>query len=202
MPFALPTIPLWLPKLLRSRWTHYAVLVLVCGLLLVRGNHYERDRDAWKDTAGRWESAQQAQEAAYVAAQAAAKVKAIAAVLATETKYKEIADAAQSRHTASLDAALQRAGTYAAVNRVRRAQAAPGAGGRSAAATPHDSPSRDDRSGREAELVAITRRDLDVCTINTARLDTIVNVVVPDWIKDGLAIPVAEFGRELPAVNE
>ena len=60
----MPLIPF--AALLRSRWLHYGVLALALAVLWLRGNHYERSRDAWQ-------SAFTAQKAAFTAAQAAAE---------------------------------------------------------------------------------------------------------------------------------
>lgn len=171
---------------LKSRWLHYGLLALAVGLLWLRGNHYERDRDAWK-------SAFSAQKQAYVAAQAAAEAKAIAARLNHETENRQIAkrmDDALQTARASARAAVDR---YAAAHRLRPEAAGSATCGPAAPSVPHPAP-LDDGPGNASEMVAISRADLD--HLADAALRAAVNQQYAQALIDaGLALPEPDFGK-------
>lgn len=102
-------------------------------------------------------------------ATALAAQKAVTA--AKEQEWKDKADAADKTHEQALGDALARADRYIAANRVLR-QAAGGSatGGACAAAQDHDTEGAGGPGG-ETELVAVSAKDVRVCTINTERLD-------------------------------
>jgi hypothetical protein len=175
-------MPLWLLPALKSRWLHMGLLALACALLWVRGSHYRDDRDQWK-------LAFNNQKAAYVAAQEAAKAKAIAAKLAVEAAYSAKAKEADHVYQTALDRAKRASDAYVAR---MRTQGARGASGGTAAPAQSDGPESPDRPGSDAELVAVTRDDLEIMVENSVRLKA-----AHDWattLNVGRA-PDPAFGR-------
>lgn len=185
LPLPAITLPGWLPGLLRSRWLHYGLLALACGLLWLRGNHYERDRDAWRH-------AHAAQKHAYVAAQAAAEANEIL-MRTRHANQNEAANAAIARaREAGRAAGLAAADRYAAAHRVRAEAACRAPGGTDAAALP-DPARRPDGDAGSADMVALSREDFDRLT-GAALLAAEKQRAVEALIDAGLALPEVEFG--------
>lgn len=101
-------------------------------------------------------------------AQALAAQKAVTA--AKEQEWKDKADAADKAHEQALGDAMARADRYIAANRVLRQTAGGSASGGACSSAENDGPGGSDRSGADAELVAVTAGDVRVCTVNTQRL--------------------------------
>ena len=180
-----PLLLLGLPK-----WTRWLAgglaMALLVGLLWLRGNHYERDRDAWK-------SAFNAQKAALVAAQLEAQAKAAASRITAENTLQAIAE--RNDHALELARANARSAVdrYADAHRVRP-QAVGGAGCKAPTSPLPVTPPLDNGAGDTADMVAISRADFD--SLTEAALRAAVN---REWgqslIDEGLALPEAEFGR-------
>lgn len=159
------------------------VLILACAGLWMRGNYYAADRDAWK-------SAASAQKSAVAATQAAAKAKAIAASIATENRYAELARRADNAEATVAD--LRTAADRFAAARGLCSSISGDASGRAGGSSENGpSPYRD---GPGADAVVLTRPEFDDFVSNSLRLER-----VRQWgqslILDGLAIPEADFGR-------
>ncbi|MEJ5976990.1 hypothetical protein WG901_10120 [Novosphingobium sp. PS1R-30] len=161
---------------LKSRWLHYAVLLVLLILAVLWG------RAGWRD-AGSWETAHNNQKAATIATQKAAEAKALAVKIQTENRYAEIAGEADRL---DLSDARARAADYA---RRMRAEVACHAPRRPAAAAQGEAPPLD--NGVPADAVVLTRPEYDL----------FVEIALDRWrnyewgqslIRDGLAEPMPE----------
>ena len=95
---------------------------------------------------------------------------------AQEQKWKEKADVADQKHETELAAANAAAERYIRDNRLLRQAVDRGASGEAGGAAQGDGAQGSDRSGAEADLVAVTADDVRICTENTRRL-----IDVRDW---------------------
>lgn len=151
--------------LIRRFWWALPLLAL-----LAWGVRVDHLRGVYKS---RWQAVSTEYDAFKVAiidktAQALAAQKAVTA--AKEQEWKDKADAADKAHDQALGDAMARADRYIAANRVlRQAGGGSAAGGACAAAEDHDAGGPDSPGG-DAELVAVTAKDVRVCTVNTQRL--------------------------------
>lgn len=165
------------------------VLLIVCGVLLARGNHYRAKADSW-------ESAAKAQQQAVIAVAAAAQAKAIAQKITTENTTADLARRADHAED-QLDALRASADRFAAARRPHGvlcgAAAARSASGGPAPASEGDPAPDRDRPG--ADAVVLTRDEWDQLVANSLRLER-----VRQWgstlIREKLALPEVEFGRE------
>lgn len=98
-----------------------------------------------------------------------ADAKARAAKVAAEAEYQRKAEETDAKYQVQLADMRGRAARYADAHRVRP-QAVAGARGRAAAPAEGQRAEGADRSGSDAELVAVTRADFDTLTENTLRL--------------------------------
>jgi hypothetical protein len=124
------------------------------------------------------------------AAQAQADIAQAKMIADTIQKYKERANEADTRAAAAASTGRAAADRYAVTHRVRadalcarQADTAP----TSPAAPPADGP------GALPDMVAMPRKDYDILTANTTRLDLIVNDYVAGMIRDNLAVPDVGF---------
>lgn len=108
----------------------------------------------------------------------------------TIQKYKEQANEADIRASAAASTGRAAADRYADAHRVR----ADALCARQADTTPA-SPATPPVDGPSAlpDMVAVPRKDYDVLTNNTTRLDRIVNDYVAGMIRDNLAVPDVGF---------
>ena len=95
---------------------------------------------------------------------------------AQEQKWKDEAYVADQKHETELAAANAAAERYIRDNRLLRQAVDRGAGGEAGGAAQGDGDKSSDRSGAEADLVAVTADDVRICTENTRRL-----IDVRDW---------------------
>lgn len=137
------------------------VLIGVCVALALLSAMLWRGRDNARD-----ELAERSR--AYVEAQRQAAIKAEGWRVATEAKYRTEAERADNEYQVALTDALRRARLYAAANRVRSEAVGSASIGTIARAT-GDSAGSADGPGQEAVVVA--SEDVEICTINTARLE-------------------------------
>lgn len=152
-----------LPLLRRFWWALPLALALIWGL---RVDHL---RATYKS---RWQAVSAEYAAFKVAiidktAEALAAQKAVNA--AKETEYQEKARDADQKHRAELSQAMDAAERHIAAHRVRQGGCG-GATGNAGSAAQGDGPAGADRSGADAELVAVTADDVRICTVNTQRL--------------------------------
>jgi hypothetical protein len=133
-----------------------AALGLVLALIHYRGAYQAE------------QALRRADQQAYVNAQAQAALIAEAALRSAQTRYKEKADEADARHETALADARSRASAY--IDRMRLKTAARPASTAIASAQGGGAQSAV-RSGAAPDMVAISAADIDVCTINTARLE-------------------------------
>ena len=169
------------------RFPWQAAVIALCALLAWqthgKGNALD-ERDA--AIAGR-----KADRLAYIDAQGVAEAKAIAVLIATETRYKDIAHAADIRASQTLADARTAAERYADSHRVRGQAACRPPGGTIAPGLPDPAPD-DNGPGAAADMVAVSREDFDKLT--TAAVRAAVN---HEWgealIRDGLALPTPAF---------
>lgn len=176
--FALPIL-----SFLKSRLGIGLIAAIALALLWARGTHYRNDRDAWK-------SAFAAQKAAMVAAQQEAQAKAIAAKLATENKYAQIAQEADNDRQdvlRALAADYSRRMRTKAVADTRGGTVAPGEG---------NTAPRDNGSGEAAEYVAVRPDDYDTLIENTLRLKQ-----AHEWGERLIAEGLAKEPVDVEAVN-
>ena len=108
-----------------------------------------------------------ADRAAYVNAQAQAAMIAQEALRAAESRYRRNADNADKIYAASVSDARIRAAAY--IDRMR-IKAIAGSASAAPAGTQGGSAGSADRPGGEADLVAVTAADVEICTTNTTRL--------------------------------
>ena len=108
--------------------------------------------------------------ARYTEAQRNAAIKARAAREATEARYATHAKETDLAHETELERALAAARRYAATNRVRAEAVGSASIGATASAT-GDSAGSADGPGQEA--VVVTGSDVEICTINTVRLESV-----------------------------
>jgi hypothetical protein len=111
-----------------------------------------------------------ADKAAYVNAQAQAQTKALAALQATEAAYRSKADASEQTYRSKLADARGLADHYIAVHRVRVETPSRVASGTIASAQ-GGSASSADRPSAAPDLVEVTAADIQICTVNTTRLE-------------------------------
>lgn len=116
-----------------------------------------------------WHLAFDAQKAAYIAAQKQAEAKAIAAKLAQEAKDEQRRKDADNALKQDLADDRRRADDYANAHRLRR-EAPRSAPSVPDLPSPAETASIDHRPSDVAELVGITRADLEICTVNSRRL--------------------------------
>lgn len=114
-----------------------------------------------------WIVAFDKQKAAYIAAQKAAEAKAIAAKLAQEAKDEQRRKDADNALKQDMLDDRRRTDAYASRMRYKAPRSAPS--GTDLPSTP-EATSISDGPGDFAELVGITRTDLDLCTVNSRRL--------------------------------
>lgn len=127
-----------------------------------------------------WHLAFDKQKAAYIAAQREAEAKAIAAKLAQEAKDEQRRKDADNALKQALADDRRRTDDYARRMRYQAPRSAPsGTDLPSTAKTPEV----DHRSSGVAELVGITRADLEICTVNSRRL-----LNAHDWAAPSLGI--------------
>lgn len=173
-------------RFLTSRLGLGLIVAMALGLLWLRGDHYQRDRDAWR-------SAYKAQQQATIAVAAEARAKAEAQRIATENRDAQLARKAdhETQDIRNLRGAADR---FAADRRLRPQEAGPAPGGPGAPAQGDPAPGGD-RSG--ATAVVLTRPEYEQFVANTLRLEQ-----VRRWgealILDGLAIPEVQFGAQPP----
>jgi hypothetical protein len=156
------------------------LVVVLCGALWLRGNHYRGQRDEARAT---------------VAEMKAAQVLATAAQIElnrqVQAKSREIARV-HDEATQALADARARAARYADAH-VVRFRPSPA---RKADPAGTDGPAEDHNGpGADAEMVAVARNEFDQLVENSLRLKK-----VQEWgdelIERKLAIPEVEFGRE------
>lgn len=133
-----------------------AALGLVLALIHYRGA-YQAER-----------ALRRADREAYANAQAQAALIAQAALRSAETRSKEKAVEADVRHETALADARRRASAY--IDRMRLQAAARPSSAAIASAQGGGAQSAG-RTGAASDMVAISAADIDVCTINTARLE-------------------------------
>lgn len=155
-------MPYW-PLIRRFWWLLPMLALLTYGL---RVDHLRATYKA------RWQAVSTEYAAFKVAiidktAQALAAQKAVNQ--AKEAEYQEKAREADQKHRAELSQAMAAAERHIAANRVRQGGCG-GATGNAGPAAQGDGPAGADRSGADAELVAVTADDVRICTVNTQRL--------------------------------
>ena len=157
-----PFILLILPYL-RRFWPYagIAVLSLLCW-------HFQSRAVANAD-------AVRTQAAQFKDAQKAAQIIAQEALHHQEAVYQAKAKDADNAYQVSLAAAQSAADRYIALHRVRPATAAGDAGATVASAEGH-APEGGNGPGAAPDMVAVTAGDIQVCTVNTQRLEA-----VRDW---------------------
>lgn len=89
---------------------------------------------------------------------------------AKEAEYQEKAREADQKHRAELSQAMAAAERHIAAHRVLRQAGGGSASGGACSSAENDGPTGADRSGADAELVAVTADDVRICTVNTQRL--------------------------------
>lgn len=149
--------------LLLARWRlplSIAAAVAVFGLI-VASWHYRGAYHAEK-------ALRRADRAAYTQAQAEATRIAQEALRHQEHIYVTKAQETDHEHQVALTDARSRAADYIGRMRIK---AAPGAASPAIASAESGGAQGAGRSGAEADMVAVTAGDIDVCTINTVRLD-------------------------------
>lgn len=146
-------------------WLAWLLLVTVPALV--------RDRNqAAAARSAEWQAHQQT-KANYAAAQLIAAEAARQQKQRAEAHYKELAEHADTRFEQGRAAALSAAARHAAAHRLPVGTGTAIAAGPSGAATasaPDHTTGSSDGTGGAPQLVAVTEADLQICTINTARL--------------------------------
>jgi hypothetical protein len=151
-----------LPILARWRFgLSIAAAVAVFGLI-VASWHYRHAYHAEK-------ALRKADRAAYAAAQSEATIIAKRALDATEARYRSKANEADKSYRAELADARSAADRYIAGHRVRSTFAS--SAGRAPSSAEGDRAGSPDRAGTAPDMVAVTAGDIQVCTINTTRLE-------------------------------
>jgi len=152
-----------LPILTRWRFgLSIAAAVAVFGLI-VASWHYRSAYHAER-------TLRRADRAAYTQAQAEATRIAREALLHQEHIYVTKAQETDHAYQAKLTDADRRARAYIGANRVR-GQAAPGVASGAIASAQGSGAQGGERSGAAPDMVAVTAGDIQVCTINTTRLE-------------------------------
>lgn len=128
-----------------------------------------RDRNAERVKVSDLTATLMSERESYAEAQRNAAIRAKAAVVAQEARYKEQASHADLKYAEALGDARSALDRYIAANRVRP-KAVGGASGGTIAITESGGAESADRSGRIADMVAVTPDDLRICTVNTERL--------------------------------
>lgn len=171
--------------ILKSRWTHYAVLALLCVGLLVRGNYYHADRNQWRDN-------YRVQKKAYNAASAAAEAQQKALYASISARQNDKARSADESNRIAQDRARSAVAGYSERMRLDRVCA------RQANPSSQTGPAQDrDGQGAATEFVAVTKNDFELMVANSVRLEE-----VRKWgdslIADGLAEPLPDpaFGAK------
>lgn len=151
-----------------------ALVFALCGALWVRGEHFKAE--AATEHAGRIEDRTKWREA-FVAA----FVKAWVAKTAEETRTRIAKEKADAIYLEKVEGDRDRAAAYAAANRCVRAATGndQGRAGRADLPGPGAAAEQPKGAGDLAELVGISRADLDVCTVNSRRLENAVT-----WAQD------------------
>lgn len=155
-------MPYW-PLIRRFWWALPLAVALVWGL---RVDHLRASYKA------RWQAVSTeyaAFKVAIIDKTAAALAAQKAVNQAKEAEYQEKAREADQKHRAELSHAMAAAERHIAAHRVRQGGCG-GASGNAGATAQGDGPGSADRSGADAELVAVTADDVRVCTVNTQRL--------------------------------
>ena len=184
----MPALPLWLPKLLKSRWLHVGLLALALGFAWLRGNHYRDSRDATVAVLN-------ATRDAVAAATVAFEEKDRAQRIAFEARNTVVLAEARRIESEAMASGIAARDRYAAANRVRRTAPDCGQGGGAATtAMPCPAP-LDDGPGDAPDMVAVTKPDFD--SLTSAALRAAINQRTATALIDaGLA--VAEEGAALP----
>lgn len=155
-------MPYW-PLIRRFWWALPLAVALVWGL---RADHLRATYKA------RWQAVS-AEYAAFKVAIIDKTAEALAAQKAVnqakEAEYQEKAREADQKHRAELSQAMAAAERHIAAHRVRQGGCG-GATGNAGATAQGDGSAGADRSGADAELVAVTADDVRICTVNTQRL--------------------------------
>lgn len=176
----------WL-KIATSRFAHYALFSLALLFVWLWGRTGWQRAEDWQTAAMAWKQAHHAQEAAYRAAQDAAKAKAMRLKLEQEQR--------DERNRRNHDEALQQAAAddrrrtdaYAARNRLS-GQAASDLGPSGGADLPRPAFGAEEPVGAGSDaFVAISRADLDICAVNSRRLQN-----AHDWYVSGSTTPTPE----------
>jgi len=147
---------------LLTRWRvglSLAAALAFLGLALA-ANHYRHAYHAEK-------ALRAADRASYVNAQAQAAVIAQEALRAAESRFRSKANEADKIYAASVSDARIRAAAYIDRMRVKTAAGSPSP---APAGTEGGSAGSADRPSGEADLVAVTAADVEICTTNTTRL--------------------------------
>jgi hypothetical protein len=164
-------------KPIRAAWiwvtgsaTHLLIVAFAGALLwgaIERRSAQDQGRRA--DTA---ENGRKADRRAYETAQAAATAQARAAKLAEDTRLSTLKDAADHATQPAHSAALDSADRYAASHRVLRCDGAPARGASGGTDLPGATPAPGsaNASAAPSDMVAISRADLNACSLNTADL--------------------------------
>lgn len=167
------------------RYWRYAVM----GILALALAFTWHSRNSWKDEAGQWHSAYDAQKSAYIAVQAAARAKAEAQKVKDESRYQALAERADNaeQEISEIRAAAER---YARANSVHaRAKASHGAAGGAGSSGAGGAAASGNGPGDDASVV-VERADFDVLVENTIKLKQ-----VHDWGNDLLAEGLAVKGE-------
>ena len=156
----LPQIATFLAKPLIKYGVPAATVALLCLAIWIQGQRmhaWKVQAGAYKQTIAQMEAASDANHKAQLAQKAA-----------VEQRYKELASNADQQHEKELADANDALRRYIASHRVRQASDS----GVSTASVPAESGSAqgDQRSGSDAFMVAVSANDLEICTINTTRL--------------------------------
>jgi len=129
-----------------------------------------------------WHFAFDKQKAAYTAAQQEAEAKAIAAKQAQEAKDEQRRKDADNALKQDLADDSRRADVYAGRMRCQAPRSAPSGANLSSAP---EAPQVVAGPGAVAELVGITRTDLDICTVNSRRLLNAHDWALADALVEG-----------------
>lgn len=149
---------------LRRHWS--AIAILLALALFLRVDHLRATYKA------RWQAVSTeyaAFKVAIIDKTAAALAAQKAVNQAKEAEYQEKAREADQKHRAELSQAMAAAERHIAAHRVRQGGCG-SATGNAGSAAQGDGPAGADRSGADAELVAVTADDVRICTVNTQRL--------------------------------
>ena len=152
-------------------WLALAAVLALAVLALFGTNRVAiHQRDQARAELVREREGRKADRGAYVQAQQAAAILAEQQRAAAETRYRQLAERADTNALASLDLARARAADYVAAQRLRVAQ--PGRPSSRAAIAPEgDAAQGADRPG--ADAVFLAREDFDIMVENTVRLQAV-----------------------------